>query len=138
MRRSYPPALQRFFDVGRFAVVGASRDREKYGNKVLRCYAQHGLPVIGVNPKLDEAEGVPCVGSLALAVADGPRAASVVAPPTAATRIVDDAIAAGVQHLVWSTLPDCAALTGSARIRAAGSPRWRLPQWRRQRPWRPL
>ncbi|MCA8953116.1 MAG: CoA-binding protein, partial [Planctomycetes bacterium] len=59
MRRSYPPALQRFFDVGRFAVVGASRDREKYGNKVLRCYAQHGLPVIGVNPKLDEAEGVP-------------------------------------------------------------------------------
>ncbi|MCA8948145.1 MAG: CoA-binding protein, partial [Planctomycetes bacterium] len=59
-----------------------------------------------------------CVGSLALAVADGPRAASVVAPPTAATRIVDDAIAAGVQHLWFQ--PGAEDPAASARARAAG------------------
>lgn len=93
-----PPEIERFLAVGAFAVVGASADRGKYGNKVLRCYNQHGLPVVGVNPKLTEVEGVPCYPSLA-AVPGPPRAVSVVAPPAAAAAIVADAVAAGIRHL---------------------------------------
>ena len=93
-----PAAIEAFLSTGRFAVVGASRDRDKYGNKVLRCYLQHGLPAVGVNPKLDEVEGVPCHASLQ-AVPGEPRAVSVVAPPAAAAGIVADAIASGVRHL---------------------------------------
>ncbi len=96
--RHHPPAIAAFLATGSFAVVGASADRAKYGNKVLRCYRQHGLPVVGVNPKLPSVEGVPCHASLA-AIPGPPRAVSIVAPPAAAAAIVADAIAAGVRHL---------------------------------------
>jgi predicted CoA-binding protein len=98
--RSHPPDIAAFLAVGSFAVVGASQDRAKYGNKVLRCYAQHGLPVVAVNPKLSPTpvEDQACFPSLA-AIPGSPRAVSVVAPPAAAPSIVADAKAAGVEHL---------------------------------------
>jgi predicted CoA-binding protein len=99
MSRSYPPDIARFLAVGSFAVVGASTDRHKYGNKVLRCYQQHGLPVVGVNPKLDQVEGVPCHPRLG-DIPGAPRAVSVVAPPAAAATILADAETAGVRE-VW-------------------------------------
>lgn len=40
----------RFFASSRYAVVGASTDRAKFGNKVLRWYQAHGLPVSPINP----------------------------------------------------------------------------------------
>jgi len=97
VKPAYPPEIARFFAAGAFAVVGASTDRAKYGNKVLRCYLQHGLPVVGVNPRLAQVEGVPCHATLVAAA--GVRAASVVAPPGAAAAIVADAHRAGVRHL---------------------------------------
>lgn len=39
------------------AVVGASRNRDKYGNKVLRAYLQNERAVFAVHPSLDEIEG---------------------------------------------------------------------------------
>ena len=87
-----------FLAQGSFAVVGASQDRAKYGNKVLRCYLQHGMPVVAVNPRETAVEGVACYASLRL-LPKTVRAASVVAPPAAAESIVDDAIAAGIQYL---------------------------------------
>ena len=45
--------IQSFLAQGPYAVVGASRDRSKYGNKVLRAYQQRGLPVFPVNPERD-------------------------------------------------------------------------------------
>ena len=40
-----------FLESGPFAVVGASTNRAKYGNKVLRCYLQHGRRAVPVNPR---------------------------------------------------------------------------------------
>jgi uncharacterized protein len=97
MARHHPADIAAFLAVGRFAVVGASVDRAKYGNKVLRCYAQHGLPVVGVHPKLTSVEGQGCYPSLRQV--PPPVAASIVAPPAAALGIVADAQAAGVRHL---------------------------------------
>lgn len=113
MMRNQPPEIARFFAVGSFAVVGASADRAKYGNKVLRCYQQHALPVVGVNPKLTVVEGVACHPSLAAVGA--PRAVSVVAPPTAARAIVADAAAAGVRHLWFQPGAEDAAATAEAQ-----------------------
>jgi len=42
--------IKTFLDGSRFAVVGASANREKYGNKVLRVYQQNKLDVVPVNP----------------------------------------------------------------------------------------
>jgi predicted CoA-binding protein len=98
MAPARPEPIESFLRAGSFAVVGASPDRGKYGNKVLRCYVQHGMPVVAVNPKQTVVEGVACVPSLR-ALPAPVAAASVIAPPAAAAGIVADAIAAGVKFL---------------------------------------
>ena len=45
-------------------VLGASRSREKYGNKAVRAYLSQGYRVYPVNPHATEIEGIPSVGSL--------------------------------------------------------------------------
>lgn len=115
--RQHPPDVAAFLAVGSFAVVGASADRAKYGNKVLRCYQQHGLPVVGVHPKLTACEGV-AVHPALTAVPGGPRAVSVVAPPAAAAGIVRDAIAAGCRQLWFQ--PGAEEPAAVAAARAAG------------------
>jgi predicted CoA-binding protein len=108
--------VARFLDAPAFAVVGASADRAKYGNKVLRCYAQHGLDVVGVHPRLDAVEGVPCYPSLR--DLEGPaRAVSVVAPPAVAGEIVADAVAMGVRYLWFQPGAEDAAAVEAARAR---------------------
>ncbi|QDT38193.1 CoA-binding protein [Stratiformator vulcanicus] len=39
------------------AVLGASRDRSKFGNKSVRAHASNGYAVYPINPKADEIEG---------------------------------------------------------------------------------
>jgi hypothetical protein len=41
-----------------FAVVGASADRGKFGNKVLRCYQKRGYPCVPINGRAPEIEGL--------------------------------------------------------------------------------
>ncbi|KAG5459722.1 MAG: Rossmann fold nucleotide-binding protein [Olpidium bornovanus] len=43
--------IKEFFSAKRFAVVGASAARDKFGNKVLRWYKENNYPVTPVNPK---------------------------------------------------------------------------------------
>ena len=50
--------IEKFLAGSRFAVVGASQDRSKYGNKVLRVYQQNHRDVVPVNPKVDAVEGL--------------------------------------------------------------------------------
>jgi uncharacterized protein len=112
--RQWPPDVAAFLANAAFAVVGASADRAKYGNKVLRCYAQHGRPVVGVHPKLTAVEGVPCYPRLQGLPGPVP-AVSVVAPPAAAAAIVADAIAAGVRHLWFQPGAEDDAAIATAR-----------------------
>jgi hypothetical protein len=52
--------IDRFLSAGPWAVAGASTDRAKYGNKVLRCYLQAGkTPVHPLNPTARTVEGLP-------------------------------------------------------------------------------
>ena len=48
----------------RVAVVGASSDRNKFGNKALRAYVRQGWEVFPVHHKEPEIEGIPTVASL--------------------------------------------------------------------------
>lgn len=80
------------------AVVGASSDRSKYGNKVLRCYQQRGRPVYVVHPRERELEGVTCVARIADLPA-GVHGLSIITPPPVTEQIVRDAAAAGITRL---------------------------------------
>lgn len=115
--KRHPPDIAAFLAQGSFAVVGASTDRAKYGNKVLRCYLQHGLPVVAVNPREKIIEGVPCFPSLQQVPASV-KAVSCIAPPTAAMQIVEDVKARGIGHLWFQ--PGAEEERAVAAARAAG------------------
>ncbi|MGQ0553882.1 MAG: CoA-binding protein [Planctomycetota bacterium] len=46
------------------AVIGASADRSKFGNKAVRAYQRQGWTVYPVHPKLKEVEGLPAFASV--------------------------------------------------------------------------
>lgn len=82
-----------------FAVVGASTDRAKFGNKALRAYQQAGLEVYPVNPSGGEIEGLTAYPDLA-SLPVKPHGVSIVTPPAVTERIIEQAGDLGVEH-VW-------------------------------------
>jgi len=91
--------IGRFLSSPAYGVVGASSRRHKYGNKVLRCYQQNGRRAIPVNPRESQIEGVACVASVG-DLPDDVKSISVITPPAVTERIVQDAIARGIEN-VW-------------------------------------
>lgn len=91
--------IEAFLDGSPHAVVGASTNRDKYGNKVLRAYQQRGRAVFPVNPRADEVEGLTAYADLA-ALPETVHGVSVITPPAISERIVEQAAELGIQH-VW-------------------------------------
>lgn len=94
-----PENIQQFFSSKAFGVLGASTNREKYGNKVLRCYLQHQLTVYPVNPRASVIEGVTCYQDIAH-LPDDVKSISVITPPAITEKIVLEAIDKGILH-IW-------------------------------------
>lgn len=94
-----PEKIDRFFDSKVYGVVGASANREKYGNKVLRCFLQNGYRAIPVNPKEKEIEGVPCVASV-LDLPDDVKSISLITPPHVTEEVVELAVDKGIEN-IW-------------------------------------
>lgn len=46
------------------AVIGASRDRSKFGNKCVRAFLHRGFKVFPVNPHVEEIESLPVLSAL--------------------------------------------------------------------------
>ena len=110
-------SIQKFLAGASFAVVGASSDRSKYGNKVLRCYMQHRRAVTPVHPNESVIEGLPCAAELA-AVSPRPHGVSIITPPPVTEKIVAQAIALGIRHLWMQPGAESKAAIDAAR--AAG------------------
>jgi predicted CoA-binding protein len=91
--------IDRFLKSEVFAVVGASSNRDKYGNKVLRCYLQNNLKAIPVNPKEKEIEGVECVASVMELPAEV-KSISVITPPKVTEQVVEMAVEKGLDN-IW-------------------------------------
>ena len=94
-----PDRIQLFLDGDVFAVAGASTNRAKYGNKVLRCYMQNDMKVHPINPRADEIEGLPCYADIA-SLPEPVHGLSIITPPAVTEDIVHDAIEAGIRH-IW-------------------------------------
>ena len=52
--------IDEFMGQKRFAIVGATDNKKKYGNEILHNLKKRGYEVYPVNPRLDEIEGMKC------------------------------------------------------------------------------
>jgi predicted CoA-binding protein len=81
------------------AVVGASNDRSKFGNKAVRAYLQQGYDVYPVNPKEETIEGLTCYRSVLDVPAQLDRI-TVYLPPAVSVKVLDEIAAKGAKE-VW-------------------------------------
>ncbi|HET7698879.1 MAG TPA: CoA-binding protein [Vicinamibacterales bacterium] len=81
------------------AVIGASSNRDKFGNKALRAFAQRGYIVIPINPVETEVEGYRAFPSV-LDVPGDIDLATVYVPPPVGVRVMDDLAKKGIAE-VW-------------------------------------
>lgn len=98
-RATVDERIEAFLAEGPWAVVGASADRAKFGNQVLRCYQRHGkAPVYPVNPSGGEIEGLTAYASLS-DLPETARAVSIITPPAVTEHVVAEALRLGIEHL---------------------------------------
>ncbi|KAI9095898.1 CoA binding domain-containing protein [Phlyctochytrium arcticum] len=97
---SVPRAQSDFYKSGKFAVVGASNDRTKFGNKVFRWYLDQKLSVVPINPKGGEIEGHVAVKSLSELDNPSEYSVSIITPPKVTTSVINQAAEVGIKH-VW-------------------------------------
>lgn len=81
------------------AVVGASSDRRKFGNRALRAFQAEGHRVIPINPHETVVEGVPAYGSV-LDVPDAIDMATVYVQPNVGTRLLAEFARKGIPE-IW-------------------------------------
>jgi predicted CoA-binding protein len=80
------------------AVIGASNDRHKYGNKAVRAYQQRGFTVYPVNPSESEVEGLAAYKSI-LDLPVRPNLVSVYVRPEILRGLLADIAAKGCDEL---------------------------------------
>ena len=90
--------IERFLGGSPFAVVGASANQHKYGNKVLRAYLQTARIAIPVHPDATHIEGIKAYADLA-SIPGPVYGISVITPPHVTEGIVAQAAACGIEHL---------------------------------------
>lgn len=110
-------AIEAFLSGSAFAVVGASTDRSKYGNKILRCYLQHGRQAVPVNPKEAEIEGEPCFEMIS-DVCTMIHGVSIITPPEVTNQVIEEIIELGIEN-VWMQ-PGAETPWAIARAKEAG------------------
>jgi uncharacterized protein len=95
------------------AIIGASRDRSKFGNKALRAYRQQGYEVIPVNLNEPEVEGLRAYRSI-LELPGRPDMVSVYVPPEQMLNILPDIAAKGCDELWLNPGTDSEAVVAEA------------------------
>jgi predicted CoA-binding protein len=91
--------IDQFMNAKRFAVAGASEDPDKYGHKCFVALINAGFTVFPINPRVKTVMGSPAYATLA-ALPAGVESLSIVTPPAVTERLLEEAIAAGVQT-IW-------------------------------------
>jgi len=92
-------SLDDFVGGRRWAVVGASNDRSKFGNITFRELQRRGKEVYPVNPRAADVEGATCYPSLA-ALPEPVDRVLIVVPPKRGVGVVREAAEAGLER-VW-------------------------------------
>jgi predicted CoA-binding protein len=80
------------------AVIGASNDRNKFGNKAVRAFQQQGYTVYPVNPNESRVEGLPAFKSVKDLPAR-PEMVTVYVPPAVLLKLLGEIAEKGCDEL---------------------------------------
>ena len=81
------------------AVIGASSNRNKFGNRAVRAFQQQGYTVVPINPHETEVEGLKAYPSV-LDVPGSIDMASFYVPPDIGEQVIGDVARKGIAE-VW-------------------------------------
>src|SRR5438270_8642971 len=81
------------------AVIGASSNRSKFGNRAVRAYRQQGYTVVPINPNEAEVEGLKAYRSV-LDVPGPIDMASMYVPPAVGEQVIGEIAQKGIPE-VW-------------------------------------
>ena len=96
------------------AIVGASSNRAKFGNKALRAFEKQGFHVVAINPNEREVEGHKTYASV-LDFPDPIDMATIYVPATVGVRVMDDLAKKGVPEVWLNPGADDAAVVDRAK-----------------------
>lgn len=82
-----------------WAVVGASQDRSKFGNRIYRSLRDAGYTVYPVNPRGGDLDGAKVYSSLA-DLPQPPEVIDLVVPPSVTEKVVEEAHKLGLAR-IW-------------------------------------
>ena len=109
--------IDAFLSAKAFGVVGASEDPEKYGHMCYACLLNYGRTAYPINPRAKTILGNPVYANIA-ALPEKVESISVITPPQVTSKVVDEAIAAGVKN-IWMQ-PGAESEAAVARAEKAG------------------
>jgi predicted CoA-binding protein len=101
----------------RVAVIGASNNRRKYGNKAVRAFRAQGFIVYPVNPHEGMVEGLKAYPTV-LDVPEAVEMATMYVPPDIGLTVVDDLARKGVKEVWFNPGSESPSLV--ARAKALG------------------
>jgi len=96
------------------AVIGASSDRRKFGNRALRAFRQKGYTVVPINPNEPEVEGLKTYASV-LDVPGPIDMASFYVQPEVGERVIDEVARKGIPEVWLNPGAESDALIARAR-----------------------
>jgi predicted CoA-binding protein len=97
------------------AILGASADRSKFGNKSVRAHVQAGYNVYPVNPKGGQIEGLAVYPSLDAVPVDHLSRVSVYLPPHVGLSMIEAIAAKGCDELWFNPGSESPELLAKAR-----------------------
>ena len=97
------------------AILGASAERSKFGNKSVRAHLQQGYDVYPVNPRGGEIEGLTVYESLADVPVERLTRISVYLPPQIGLKMLDEVVAKGCDEFWLNPGSDSDEVVAKAR-----------------------
>lgn len=91
--------INEFMGLKSLAVVGVSRNKDKFGNAIYRDMKVKGYKMQAVNPKLDMVEGDRCFAGLG-ALPEKPEGVILVISPSETIAVIEEAARLGIKY-IW-------------------------------------
>jgi uncharacterized protein len=96
------------------AVIGASSDRSKFGNKAVRAFVHHGDTVVPINPREAEVEGLKAYATV-LDVPGPIDMATFYVPPRVGLALLDEMVKKDIAEVWFNPGADSPELVARAR-----------------------